>query len=55
MLQKLCLVAGGVLLVLLLLLVFRPISGDDRLQVVVYTALDEDFSRPVFWEQPRLL
>ncbi len=48
MLQKLCLVAGGMLLASLLLLGCRPGDGGDRRQVVVYTALDEDFSRPVF-------
>jgi iron(III) transport system substrate-binding protein len=47
MLQKLCLLAGAVLLAALLFAVFRPVA-DDRPQVVVYTALDEDFSRPVF-------
>ncbi len=48
MLQKLCLVAGGMLLASLLLLVCRSGDGGVRRQVVVYTALDEDFSRPVF-------
>ncbi len=48
MLQKLCLVAGGMLLASLLLFVCRPGDSGDRRQVVVYTALDEDFSRPVF-------
>jgi iron(III) transport system substrate-binding protein len=52
MLQKLCLLAGVALLAVLLLAIFRP-SDDDRRQVVVYTALDEDFSRPVFEEFTR--
>ena len=52
MLQKLCLPAVLVLLAALLLATFRPVD-EDRRQVVVYTALDEDFSRPVFEEFTR--
>lgn len=48
MLQKLGLLAGFVLLASLLLAVCRPGAGGDHRLVVVYTALDEDFSRPVF-------
>ena len=52
MLQKLCLLIGVVLLAALLFAVCRPID-EGRRQVVVYTALDEDFSRPVFEEFTR--
>lgn len=48
MLQTLCLVGGGILLASLLLLLYRPGVVGKRQLVVVYTALDEDFSRPVF-------
>jgi len=53
MLQKLCLLAGICLLALLLLVLFVPTPGTSTRQVVVYTALDEDFSRPVFDEFTR--
>ncbi len=53
MLQKLCLLVGILLLASLLLAVCRPVADGARRQVVVYTALDEDFSRPVFEEFTR--
>jgi len=53
MLQKLCLLVGILLLASLLLAACRPVADGARRQVVVYTALDEDFSRPVFEEFTR--
>ncbi len=51
--QKLCLLAGILLLASLLQVGCRPAAEGNRRQVVVYTALDEAFSRPVFEEFTR--
>lgn len=51
--QKLCLLSGIVLMASLLLVACRPAADGEHRQVVVYTALDEDFSRPVFEEFTR--
>lgn len=52
-LQTACLLVLGVIVLACLLLVFVPPPSGTSGEVIVYTALDEEFSRPIFEEFTR--